>query len=114
MNDGGSPLLAFKKYTALFEALGNSNRQMIMITLAKNIAIGSPLTVQQLADQTELSRPTISHHIKVLKSADLLIVNKVGTKLYYQPKFETPLKMAHCLVDKLEDMKIITLNNKKG
>lgn len=94
----------FKEYSTVFEALSNPNRQLIMFTLAKKAEAGTPLTVRELADLTELSRPTISHHVKVLKKADLLIANNVGTKVYYKPKFETPLRMARRIVDKLENV----------
>lgn len=47
---------------------------------------GSKLSVKQLTAGTNLSRPTISHHLKILKKAHLITEHKVGREIYYQPQ----------------------------
>lgn len=80
----------FKRYQPVFNALGNPMRQQIMFLLAN----GTRLSVAELAAKTELSRPAISHHIKILSTAKLVRAERVGVRLYYRPMFQTPLAMA--------------------
>lgn len=94
----------FLKYQPVFDALGNPMRQQIMFTLASAAEKGTPLSVQELAERTTLSRPTISHHIKVLHTARLVEPTKVGTQVFYRPMFETSLAMANEFTRVLEKM----------
>ncbi|GEM_PF-739506 len=80
----------FRRYQPVFNALGDPTRQQIMFMLADNI----PLSVAELAAKTELSRPAVSHHLKILSEAKLIRAERVGVRLYYKPMFQTPLAMA--------------------
>ncbi|WP_283679861.1 metalloregulator ArsR/SmtB family transcription factor [Lentilactobacillus sp. Marseille-Q4993] len=64
-------------------ALGDEKRQAILIELmaAENGVEG--LRVVDLTDATKLSRPAISHHIKILMQAKLIQRRSDGTKNYY-------------------------------
>lgn len=95
----------FSNYQPVFDALSNKLRQTIMFTLAEAAEAGSPLSVHELAEQTTLSRPTISHHIKILHDARLVEPTKSGTQIFYRPRFETPLAMAKEFTEALEAMK---------
>lgn len=72
----------FKHSLPFFNALGDPVRQKLMIMMMN----GEHLSVKQLTAGTQLSRPTISHHLKVLKNAHLIIERKVGREIYYQPQ----------------------------
>lgn len=80
----------FKRYQPVFNALGDPTRQQIMFLLAN----GTRLSVAELAAKTELSRPAVSHHLKILSTAKLVRAERVGVRLYYRPMFQTPLAMA--------------------
>ena len=67
----------------LFQALGDSSRQNILQLLSG----ADRFTVGELARQTQLSRPAVSHHIKILCSAGLLSEERQGVKRYYTPTF---------------------------
>lgn len=98
----------FYDYRDVFEALGNPVRQEIMFMLAKTAAENKQLSVRELATRTTLSRPTISHHIKILYRARLVVPSKTGTQIFYRPRFETPLAMAKelsCVLGKIVDSK---------
>lgn len=41
------------------------------------------LNVRQITEKTSLSRPAISHHLKLLKDTGLVAVNRIGTCNYY-------------------------------
>ncbi|WP_268913635.1 ArsR/SmtB family transcription factor [Lentilactobacillus sp. SPB1-3] len=64
-------------------ALGDEKRQAILIELmaAENGIEG--LRVTDLTEATNLSRPAISHHIKILMQAKLIERRSEGTKNYY-------------------------------
>jgi ArsR family transcriptional regulator len=62
----------------VFVALGDEHRQRIMLTFEK----GERLTVGQIADVSTLSRPAVSHHLKILRNAGLLEEEKIGKEVY--------------------------------
>ncbi|GHP14395.1 transcriptional regulator [Lentilactobacillus fungorum] len=62
-------------------ALGDEKRQAIIIALLANTCNG--LRVTDLTDATNLSRPAVSHHLKILKQAHLIRSRSEGTKNYY-------------------------------
>ena len=39
--------------------------------------------MRQLAERTNLSRPSISHHIQILKRAGIVESRREGTQIYY-------------------------------
>lgn len=61
-----------------FEALADPNRRAILRLLRQ----GS-LTAGEVAAAFELTRPTLSHHFKVLESAGLVRSEKRGTHVVY-------------------------------
>lgn len=72
----------FEKNLPLFSALGDPVRQQLIMLMMR----GEHQAVTELAAQTSLSRPTISHHLKVLKNAHIVGEQKVGTRIYYFPQ----------------------------
>ncbi len=69
----------WKGVDKFFIALGDENRQKILHLLGK----GKRIRVNDIANESHLSRPAISHHLKVLKDADILKSEKEGTEVYY-------------------------------
>jgi len=71
-----------KEWRALakvFIALGDEHRQRILLTFEK----GERLTVGQIAEVATLSRPAVSHHLKILREAGVLKKEKVGKEVYF-------------------------------
>lgn len=64
----------------LFTALGDEQRQRILLTFGK----GEELNVTQIASASSLSRPAVSHHLKVLREAGALSARKQGREIYYR------------------------------
>jgi ArsR family transcriptional regulator len=81
-----------------FNALGDPVRQKLMLMMSQ----GEVLSVKQLTAGTELSRPTISHHLKVLKNAQLIVEHKVGREVYYRPQPGDYFKTVKQLVDMID------------
>lgn len=68
----------------LFIALGDEVRLTIVEALTGSVPGGSyGLNVKEITEKTNLSRPAISHHLKILKDAGLVRAKKVGTANYY-------------------------------
>lgn len=65
------------------QALGDSHRQQLVMQMFE----GKPKTVTELSRHMNIARPTVSHHIKILKEAGLLSEERVGMKRYYRPAF---------------------------
>jgi DNA-binding transcriptional ArsR family regulator len=71
----------FEASLPLFNALGDPVRQRLIMLMMD----GERKSVAELAIQTHLSRPTVSHHLKILKDADIITDTKEGTRTYYYP-----------------------------
>lgn len=61
-----------------FEALGDPTRRAILKLLKK----GSR-TAGEIAEEFHLSKPTLSHHFKVLRAAGLVRSERRGTSIVY-------------------------------
>lgn len=71
----------FRDCRKLLNALGNETRQYLLYVLLDGPCGGS--RVIELARRTHLSRPSISHHIQILKEAGVVRSRKEGTCIYY-------------------------------
>jgi len=63
-----------------FIALGDENRQLILIALLENYG---GMRVGEITARTNLSRPAVSHHLKILKDAGIVNMFKRGTMNFY-------------------------------
>ena len=66
-----------------FKALGDPVRLQLMSMIAS--AVGGEVCVCDLTPAFDLSGPTISHHLKVLREAGLVDSDWRGTWVYYRP-----------------------------
>lgn len=90
----------FEKNRRLFSALGDPKRQDILLLMADNVH----LSVGELAHLTKISRPAVSHHLKILQEANLVSMHPEGTKRYYQPAFKTHIMPLRQLLDQIENI----------
>lgn len=74
--------MLFQKSQLFFAALGDPVRQELLM----NMMGSERLSVQELTSRTHLSRPTVSHHLKVLKKANIIVEHKKGREIFYQPQ----------------------------
>lgn len=63
-----------------FLAIGDENRQHILIVLLENYG---GMRVGEITKRTNLSRPAVSHHLKILKNAGIVSMFKKGTMNFY-------------------------------
>ncbi|MGN0158674.1 MAG: ArsR/SmtB family transcription factor [Brotaphodocola sp.] len=82
----------FTECKPLFIALGDEVRLKIIGLLYTTWPDG--LNVNEITSQTSLSRPAVSHHLKILKDAGLVDVHRKGTSnIYYQTPKEGTRKL---------------------
>lgn len=62
----------------IFKALNDATRREILELLKKN-----DLTAGEIADHFNISKPSISHHLDILKRADLIASEKKGQFVIY-------------------------------
>ncbi|HYK47468.1 MAG TPA: autorepressor SdpR family transcription factor [Parafilimonas sp.] len=62
----------------VFKALNDSTRRAILELLQKN-----DMTAGDIADKFDISFPSISHHLDLLKQAQLVTTKKEGQYVYY-------------------------------
>jgi ArsR family transcriptional regulator len=70
-----------KRWAAVFRALSDPTRLQILSLVARN---PGGVCECNIVDCTPLSQPTISYHVKVLKEAGLLDVEKQGLWCFYR------------------------------
>ncbi len=71
----------FRALQSSFVALGDETRQQIFIALLEHETAG--MRVPEITRRTHLSRPAVSHHLRILKEAGLVSVPRQGTMNYY-------------------------------
>lgn len=62
----------------VFKALSDPNRITILLILLKNSQYAA-----MLLEELQIEQPTLSHHMKTLIDADLVVSSKVGRFTYY-------------------------------
>ena len=69
----------WKNISKVFAALGDEQRQRLLLAFEP----GERLNVGQLVSISTLSRPTVSHHLKLLREAGVLASVKEGKEVYF-------------------------------
>lgn len=78
----------FKNCQKVLTALGDETRQhLLLIMMMEGECNGN--RVIEIAKQTNLSRPAVSHHMQILKDAGIVKARKEGTYVYYYLEPET-------------------------
>lgn len=66
----------------ILQALGDENRQHLILEMMQIGDCGG-VRVGAITERTHLSRPAVSHHIRILKDAGLVKMRREGTRNYY-------------------------------
>lgn len=67
-----------KKIAELYKALGDETRLRIIQMLSKQ-----EMCVCEIIDRLDKSQPAVSHHLKILKQAGLVVDSRDGKWIYY-------------------------------
>jgi ArsR family transcriptional regulator len=79
----------------VFKALGDPVRLRLVSLIGAHA--GGEVCVCDLTDAFELSQPTISHHLKVLRQAGIITSERRGTWVYYRLELAALDRMAALL-----------------
>lgn len=82
----------------VFTMLQDENRQEILMLLFDN----QKMTVSELTDKLSLSRPAVSHHMKLLLDSGLVTVTKRGKERIYRLCMENAIEQLKSLLSALE------------
>jgi ArsR family transcriptional regulator, arsenate/arsenite/antimonite-responsive transcriptional repressor len=82
----------------VFKALGDPTRRKILDLLKER-----DLTAGDIAEQFEMSKPSISNHLKILKTAGLVIDEKKGQYIIYSLNSTVLQDVIKWLLDKKGD-----------
>lgn len=74
-------IYGFEDCQDVFVAIGDQTRQLILITLLQSELTG--IRVGEIAKKTHLTRPSVSHHLQILKATGIVSMKKEGTKNFY-------------------------------
>jgi ArsR family transcriptional regulator, arsenate/arsenite/antimonite-responsive transcriptional repressor len=87
--------------TQRFKALADPNRLYILEMLRKpvccSITKDAGMCACDIESQLELSQPTISHHMKVLRDAGLVHAEKIGQWMFYKRNEQALKELADSL-----------------
>ncbi len=71
----------FESAAALLKAVADPHRLTILATLAEG---DDDVCVCDFTDALPLNQPTVSHHLRILREAELVTCERRGTWVYYQ------------------------------
>lgn len=82
----------------LLNALNDPSRQQIILLFEKQ----KEYCVSDIAQHFDISRPTISHHLNLMKRAKLLTSRKEGKEVYYSLNKEHVVEVLELIVNFLK------------
>lgn len=94
----------FEACRKILLAFGDENRQHLILEMMQMEHCGGA-RVGAITERTHLSRPAVSHHIRILKDAGILKMRREGTKNYYY--FDADAEAMNRLLRMLEHAKAI-------
>lgn len=82
----------------ILTAIGDETRQHLIVEMLK-IGDCNGVRVGAITEKTNLSRPAVSHHLRIMKDAGLVKVRKEGTKnfYYFDPEMGTLERLTEAL-----------------
>jgi ArsR family transcriptional regulator len=95
---GKQALELFRACIPVLQTLSEAHRQDILLLLSEN----GKLTVNEITERLSLSRPAISHHLKLLKNAGVVTVEQQGTQRYYDLALQDSIQLLRELLTILE------------
>ncbi|MEE0872332.1 MAG: autorepressor SdpR family transcription factor [Ruminococcus sp.] len=85
----------------VWKALADPSRREILVLLRKR-----DMNAGEIAENFDMSKPSVSNHLNILKQADLVSAEKRGQNVVYSLKtgvFEEIMRLLMSLTDKQED-----------
>ena len=93
-------LKTFNSCVPFFIAMSDEYRQQLIMDIAEAGKEG--INVSNLSAKSKLSRPAISHHLKVLKDAGLIKPLKIGTQIFYKLALNKNIETLEEFIDSIK------------
>lgn len=90
---------AWARTADVFMALGDSHRQRILLTFDR----AERLTITQIAAIAPLSRTAVTHHVRMLEQAGILIAEKSGREVFFHIDAELLKHTLQSVMDYIDD-----------
>ncbi|MBS6373857.1 MAG: winged helix-turn-helix transcriptional regulator [Erysipelotrichaceae bacterium] len=90
----------------ILTAIGDETRQHIILVMMQTKGCFG-LRVNDIAENTNLSRPAVSHHLQILKKAGIIKMRREATKNYYY--FDADMESFDHLIQMLNHAKDIMM-----
>jgi len=87
-----------RKIMRMLDAMKDPIRMQIVFLLIKNVRTN----VGGIAAQFQITRPAISHHLRVLKDAEVVTSEKKGQEVYYSANSHAIAESLRKLADRIE------------
>ncbi len=92
----------FQASRRILNAVSDENRQKILLVLMDNCTKGG-VRVEEIAERVHLSRPAVSHHLKLLMDENIVSIEKDGTKNYYHITGSCEILKLKTLIKSIEE-----------
>lgn len=104
----------FQNCQNAFTAIGDSTRQLILRVLLESDLSG--IRVGEIAHKAHLTRPSVSHHLQILKKAGIVNMRREGTKNYYyisadQTQWQSMAELLHLICQSLHHLEECKISN---
>lgn len=93
----------FKDAQSILTAIGDETRQIILLVLMDSDC-ETGMRVGEITAKTHLSRPAVSHQLKILKDTGIVRMREEGAKNYYYINVSAKLNLLKKLVLDIEDL----------
>jgi len=93
----------FVKCKKVLTAIGDETRQVIIMTLMETTCT-SGLRVGEITERTHLSRPAVSHHLKILLDGGIIMMRKEGTMNFYFIDVRSKLILIKNLINHIDEL----------
>lgn len=91
----------FQNCSPVLTAIGDPTRQKILLVLLESDLSG--IRVGEIAEKAHLTRPSVSHHLQILREAGIVAMRREGTRnFYYLSADETQWKDLAELIDLID------------
>lgn len=89
-----------EKVAATFSFLCDGTRIRILWLLCH-----SEECVSNVAKAVDMSAPAVSHHLKILREAGLIVSKRIGKEIHYRLADTDEAKLVHKMIDDIFEMK---------
>jgi ArsR family transcriptional regulator, lead/cadmium/zinc/bismuth-responsive transcriptional repressor len=91
---------SFENVSITFKLISDPSRLKILCLLCH-----TELCVNNIATIVKMSAPSVSHHLKLLKQAELIESQRLGKEIYYKLSDTEEAKLVHKAIDAILNIK---------